>query len=68
MNQLNVTDIHGKSATELKDMLADLMRVKFKMRLKKNCDESIKPHMFWQVRRNIAQVKTVLNANKKGDN
>jgi|GEM_PF-7120161 len=68
MNQLNVTDIHGKSATELKDMLADLMRVKFKMRLKKNSDESIKPHMFRQVRRNIAQVKTVLNANKKGDN
>jgi large subunit ribosomal protein L29 len=59
--------IKDKSVVELKDELLALLQEQFKLRMQRGLGETAKPHLFKQVRRNIARVKTILTQ-KERDN
>lgn len=53
--------LRDKSVDELKQQLADLLREQFNLRMQKGMGEMPRPHLFEQVRRDIARVKTMIN-------
>ncbi len=59
--------IKDKSVVELKEELLALLQEQFKLRMQRGLGETAKPHLFKQVRRNIARVKTILTQ-KERDN
>ena len=52
--------IRDKSIDELNQQLADLYREQFNLRMQKGMGETPRPHIFKQVRRDIARIKTIL--------
>lgn len=61
-NRLNASDLQGKSVEELTSTLHELRKEQFNLRMGQGTGQQVKPHLFKLVRRNIARVKTVLNA------
>ncbi|HMV37604.1 50S ribosomal protein L29 [Plasticicumulans sp.] len=57
---MNASELRAKSADELKQELLALLREQFNLRMQRATGQLAKPHLFAQVRRNIARVKTVL--------
>lgn len=57
---MNASELRAKSADELKQELLALLREQFNLRMQRATGQLAKPHLFGQVRRNIARVKTVL--------
>jgi len=57
---MNTSELRAKSADELKQELLALLREQFNLRMQRATGQLAKPHLFAQVRRNIARVKTVL--------
>ena len=57
---MNINDLRNKSMDELRKELLDLMKERFNLRMQKGMSEIPRPHLYRQVRRNIARVKTVL--------
>ena len=55
----------NKSVDELNKELNDLLREQFNLRMQTATGQLSKPHLVGQVRKNIARVKTVLNAKKQ---
>lgn len=53
-------ELREKSLDELKQTLLQLMRQQFKLRMQKGIGEVPSPHLFKQLRRSIARVKTIL--------
>jgi large subunit ribosomal protein L29 len=53
--------IKTNDATSLKEELLSLLREQFNLRMQKGSGGAIKPHLFSQVRRQIARVKTQLH-------
>lgn len=58
---MKANEIRGKSEQELKDMLVDLRKAQFELRMQLGTGQLTEPHKLRQVRRDIARVKTVLN-------
>ncbi len=58
---MNASELRHKSADELKQELLALLREQFNLRMQKATGQAGKPHLFKQVRRNIARVKMVLS-------
>jgi len=56
----NTTELRDMSLVELKAELLDLRKKQFNMRLKKANGTLEKTHVFPQVRKSIAQVKTIM--------
>lgn len=55
------SDLREKNASELKDMLLDLRKDQFQLRMQAGTGTLDGPHQLRKVRREIARVKTVLN-------
>ncbi len=58
---MKAKEIQGKSEQELKDLLVDLRKEQFELRMQLGTGQLTEPHKLRQVRRDIARVKTVLN-------
>ena len=61
---MKASEIRQKSADELKDMLIELRKRQFDLRMQLGTGQLAEPHKLRQVRRDIARVKTVLNTSQ----
>ena len=57
---MKVAELKSKSKTELNTMLFSLLEEQFQLRMHKSITESPKTHLFKEIRKNIARIKTVL--------
>jgi len=58
---MKASELRGKNAAELKEMLLDLRKEQFGLRMQHGSGSLDGRHQLKQVRRNIARVKTVMN-------
>ncbi len=58
---MKITDLRGKSADQLLDLLGELKRELLNLRFQKVTGELEKTSRIREVRRTVAQVKTLLN-------
>lgn len=64
---MKASELHSKTEKELRDELTALLREQFNLRMQRGVNpEGVRPNQFKKVRRNIARVKTVMSANRKG--
>jgi large subunit ribosomal protein L29 len=63
---MNATELREKSADELQQELLSLLREEFNLRMQRATGQLSKPHLFKQVQRNIARVKTVMTEKQNG--
>jgi large subunit ribosomal protein L29 len=61
---MELKQLKAKSATELQAHLLDLAREQFNLRMQKGTGQLSQTHQLRNVRREIAQVKMLLGANK----
>ena len=61
---MELKELRGKSEKELNDHLGELRREQFNLRMQKGSGQLTQTHQFGRVRREIAQVKTVLGSKK----
>ena len=61
---MNIKELRQKSADELKAHLLDLRKEQFSLRMQKATGQLSQSHTIVKVRREIAQVKTLLAASK----
>lgn len=62
---MNTNDLRKKSEAELAKELLELTKEQFNLRMQKGMGEVPRPHLFKQVRRNIARVKTLLKEKER---
>ncbi len=58
---MKTAELRKKTAEQLLEDLKSLLKEQFSLRMQKNTQETIKPHLFKNVRRSIAKIKTVLH-------
>jgi large subunit ribosomal protein L29 len=63
---MNATELRGKSADELQQELLSLLKEEFNLRMQRATGQLSKPHLFKQVQRNIARVKTIMTEKQAG--
>lgn len=61
---MKVSEVRQKTAEELKDLLIDLRKQQFDLRMQLGTGQLTEPHQLRMVRRDIARVKTVLNSSQ----
>ncbi len=61
---MKASDLRGKSAKDLEGELLSLRREQFALRLQRATGQAVKPDQFGKVRRDIARIKTVQQAQK----
>ena len=61
---MQIKDLKGKTPAELHEQLIELRREQFNLRMQRGMGQLSKPHELTRVRKDIARVKTVMNANK----
>lgn len=54
-------ELKNKSVTELNENLLALLKQQCMLRMQKGLGEDPKPHLFKQLKKQIAQVKTLIN-------
>lgn len=57
---MRANELRQKTPEELRQELLALLREQFNLRMQRATNQLNKPHLFRQVRRDIARVKTVL--------
>lgn len=57
---MKVKELRSKSVEELTEMLKELYKEKFSLRMLKGMRNNPKPHLFRSARLGIAQIKTIL--------
>ena len=57
---MRTEELKNKSVEELQQQLIDLLQEQFNLRMQKAGGQQPKPHLFSQVRRSIARVKTII--------
>jgi large subunit ribosomal protein L29 len=58
---MKANELRQKNADELKQELLALLREQFNLRMQRATGQASKPHLFQQVRRNIARVRMVMS-------
>lgn len=58
---MKASELRGKSEDELQAELISQLEEQFKLRIKRTSGDFNQNHLFKEVRRNIARIKTVLN-------
>lgn len=58
---MKASEIQEKSEQELRDILVDLRKRQFELRMQMGTGQLTEPHQLRLVRRDIARVKTVMN-------
>ena len=61
---MEIKELKGKTPAELQEQLIELRREQFNLRMQRGMGQLAKPHELTRVRKDIARVKTVLNATK----
>ena len=61
---MELKELRKQSAQNLNDQLVELRREQFNLRMQKGSGQLSQPHQLGRVRREIAQVKTLLGAKK----
>jgi large subunit ribosomal protein L29 len=59
---MDIKELRQKSKSELESHLLDLRKEQFSLRMQKGAGQLSQPHHLRRVRREIAQVKTLLGA------
>jgi len=62
---MKATELHDKSQAELREALSELLKEQFNLRMQRGTGQLGRPHLMKEVRRNIARVKTVINAKRQ---
>lgn len=57
---MKISELRQKSVEELKQERVALLREQFNLRMQRATGQLSKPHLFSQVRRNIARINTIL--------
>ena len=57
---MKAKDLREKTVSELNDELTELRKEQFNLRMQKGMGEMPKPHLYKEVRRNIARIKTLI--------
>jgi large subunit ribosomal protein L29 len=65
---MNAAELRKKSPEELKNLLLELSRDRFKLRMQKGTGQLSKPGDMKKVRRDIARIKTILHEMAAGKN
>ena len=58
---MNASDLRSKSVEELRQELQNLLKEQFNLRMQQGSGQLAKPHLFREVRRNIARTKTIMH-------
>lgn len=61
---MKAIELRKKSLTELQEELHALLREQFNLRMQRGAGHSMRTHLFREVRRSIARVKTLLQEKK----
>ncbi len=62
---MTVSELRQKTPAELREALLELRKEQFNLRMQKATDQLKRPHLVKQARRSIAQVKTVMNEQRR---
>ncbi|WP_304985994.1 50S ribosomal protein L29 [Coxiella-like endosymbiont] len=62
---MKINELRNKTEAELKKELLELLKEQFNLRMQKVMGEVPRPHLYKQVRRNIARIKTILRERER---
>ena len=62
---MKASELRDKSQEELREVLHDLLKEQFNLRMQQGTGQLARHHVMRQVRRDIARVKTVMNEKRK---
>jgi large subunit ribosomal protein L29 len=62
---MKASELVGKSQAELRETLEGLLKEQFNLRMQSGTGQLARPHLVKEVRRNIARVKTQINAQRQ---
>ncbi len=57
---MKAAELREKSLTDLQQELRELLREQFNLRMQRGAGHAMRTHLFKQVRRNIARVRTIM--------
>jgi len=60
---MKVSELREKSTQELKDLLLELRKEQFNLRMQQSIGQLAEIHQFGMIRKDIARIKTLLNQN-----
>ncbi|MES2217735.1 MAG: 50S ribosomal protein L29 [Pseudomonadota bacterium] len=63
---MKTTELRGKTPEELNSELQALLKEQFNLRMQRGVGQTPAPHLFGNVRKQIARVKTILSEKEKG--
>jgi large subunit ribosomal protein L29 len=63
---MKASELRGKSETELKQALNDLLREQFNLRMQRGSGQLSRPSQMQAVRKDIARVKTIIHEKAAG--
>ncbi|MEO5343187.1 MAG: 50S ribosomal protein L29 [Gammaproteobacteria bacterium SHHR-1] len=63
---MKASDMRGKSPAELKELMLELLKEQFNLRMQRGTEQLARPSEMKRVRREIARIKTVMNELKSG--
>lgn len=61
---MKASELRDKSQAELRETLNELLKEQFNLRMQGGTGQLGRPHLIKEVRRNIARVKTEMNAKR----
>lgn len=61
---MKASELREKSQAELREALNELLKEQFNLRMQRGTGQLARPHLMKEVRRNIARVKTEMNAKR----
>ena len=62
---MKASELREKSPSELRETLNELLKEQFNLRMQRGTGQLARPHLMKEVRRNIARVKTEMNAKRR---
>jgi len=62
---MKASELRDKSQAELRETLNNLLKEQFNLRMQRGTGQLARPHLMKEVRRNIARVKTLMNAKRQ---
>lgn len=57
---MSASEFRKLSVQQLQDELTSLLREQFNLRMQRGSGQQVKSHMFSQIKRKIAQIKTII--------
>lgn len=63
---MEAKELRTKNSEELQAMLMDLRKEQFSLRMQQGTGQASRPHLFNNLRKDIARIKTILNETKSG--